>query len=152
MRRCFLTGCYSGLLPKAPGTWGTLFGALLAWVILLFLPQSTLFYLVILTTIIAIKEIDKFEQQTGIHDDPSIVIDEIAGIWLAISILPSTNPIWIALAFFFFRFFDIKKPSYIGKLDKLPGGFGVMADDLLAGVLAGLCAGVIYVAFMHYVV
>ena len=145
MQKCFLTGCYTGLLPKAPGTWGTIFGALVAFVLLLFLPQSTLFLLVILITIIAIKEINKYEEHTKTHDASIIVIDEIAGIWLAISILPNTNPLWIAVAVLFFRIYDITKPSYIGKLDKLPGGIGVMADDLLAGVLAGLSTGLMYV-------
>ncbi|BCD61831.1 phosphatidylglycerophosphatase A [Nitratiruptor sp. YY08-26] len=149
MQKCFLTGCYTGLLPKAPGTWGTIFGAVLAWIILLFMPQSTLFLLVVLITIIAIKEINKYEEATKTHDDPSIVIDEIAGIWLAISILPSTTLPWLLLSVLFFRFFDIKKPSYIGKLEKLPAGIGVMADDLLAGVLAGLSTGLVYVVFTH---
>ncbi|BAF69706.1 phosphatidylglycerophosphatase A family protein [Nitratiruptor sp. SB155-2] len=145
MRRFFLTGCYTGTLPKAPGTWGTLFGALLGGLFLHFLPQSSLFLLVILVTIVAIKEINLYEQETNTHDDPSIVIDEIAGIWLSYSILPSTHLIWLAVAFVLFRFFDITKPSYIKKLDRMPGGLGVMADDLLAGLLAGLLTGLIYV-------
>ncbi len=148
MRKCFLTGCYSGLLPKAPGTWGTLFGALLAWGVLHILPQSSLFLLTILLTIIAMREINAYEKESKTHDDPTIVIDEVAGIWLAISILPSTHPFWILVSILLFRFFDIKKPSYIGRLDKLPGGIGVMADDLLAGVLAGLCSGLLYVLFL----
>ena len=145
MRRCFLTGCYTGLIPKAPGTWGSLFGAILAYVLLQFLPQSTLFLLVILITIVGIKEINIYEAATGTHDESSIVIDEIAGIWLAISILPDTSPLWIAVAFALFRYFDITKISYIGKLEKLPGGYGVMADDLLAGLVAGLSTGLVYV-------
>ena len=145
MQECFLTGCFVGRLPKAPGTWGSLLGALSGWAIVLFLPQSTLFLLTILITIIAIKQINLYEEVTGTHDDPSIVIDEIAGMWLAISILPNTHPIWIALAFLFFRYFDITKPSYVGRLEKLPGGIGVMADDLLAGILAGLMTGLVYV-------
>ncbi len=145
MRRCFLTGCYTGLIPKAPGTWGSLFGAILGYVILQFVPQSTLFLLVILITIVGIKEINIYEAATGTHDESSIVIDEIAGMWLAISILPDTSPLWIAVAFVLFRYFDITKISYIGKLEKLPGGYGVMADDLLAGVVAGLSTGLVYV-------
>ncbi len=145
MQKCFLTGCYTGLLPKAPGTWGTIFGALLAFIVLYFLPQSTLFLLTILITIIAIKEINKYEERTKTHDASIIVVDEIAGIWLAISILPNTNPLWIVVTVLFFRLYDITKPSYIRKLDKLPGGFGVMADDLLAGILAGLSTGLVYV-------
>ena len=145
MRRCFLTGCYTGLIPKAPGTWGSLFGAILAYVLLQFLPQSTLILLVILITIVGIKEINIYEAATGTHDESSIVIDEIAGIWLAISILPDISPLWIAVAFALFRYFDITKISYIGKLEKLPGGYGVMADDLLAGLVAGLSTGLMYV-------
>ncbi len=145
MRRCFLTGCYSGLLPKAPGTWGSIVGAILAYLILQILPQSSLFLLALLITIIAIKEINLYEKESNIHDDPKIVIDEIAGVWIAISLLPNTHPIWIATAFLLFRFFDITKPSYIAKLEKLPGGLGVMADDLLAGVVAGLVSSLIYV-------
>ena len=145
MRRCFLTGCYTGLIPKAPGTWGSLFGAILGYVILQFVPQSTLFLLVILITIVGIKEINIYEATTGTHDESSIVIDEIAGIWLAISILPDTSPLWIVVAFVLFRYFDITKISYIGKLEKLPGGYGVMADDLLAGLVAGLSTGLVYV-------
>ncbi len=147
MQYCFLTGCYSGLLPKAPGTWGSIAGALFAALFLHYLPQSSLFLLSILISIIAIKEINTYEEQHHSHDDPKIVIDEIAGVWIAISILPDTSWWWIAIATLLFRFFDITKPSYIGKLDKLPGGIGVMGDDLLAGVIAGLVTGLLYVAF-----
>ncbi len=128
-----------------PGTWGSLFGALMGALLLHFLPQSTLFLLVVLITIIGIKEINIYEEQTGIHDDPQIVIDEIAGIWLAYSILPSTSAVWLIIAFLLFRLLDVTKPSYIKKIDAMPGGIGVMGDDLLAGVLAGLMTGLIYV-------
>ena len=136
---------FTGTLPKMPGTWGTLFGALVGALLLHFLPQSTLFLLVVLITVIGIKEINIYEAQTGIHDDPQIVIDEIAGIWLAYSILPDISPIWLLIAFVLFRILDITKPSYIKRLDNLPGGIGVMGDDLLAGLLAGLLTGIIYV-------
>ena len=153
MRKCFLTGCYTGLLPKAPGTWGSLFGAVLAFFLLKILPQSTLFLLSILITIVAIKEINIYEKETKIHDDKRIVIDEIAGIWLAISLLPKTTLIWIILTLFFFRIFDIYKPSYIGKIDKnIKGGLGVMGDDLLAGVVAGLLSGLCYSFFFFDII
>ncbi len=147
MRRCFLTGCYTGLIPKAPGTWGSLFGLAVGALLLHFLPQSSLFLLAILITIVAIKEINIYEAATNTHDASYIVIDEIAGMWLAMAILPNTAPLWLILAFVFFRFYDISKISYIGKLEKLPGGLGVMADDLLAGVLAGLSTGVLYAGY-----
>lgn len=152
MRECFLTGCYIGLLPKAPGTWGSIFGAILAYIILLFLPQSTLFLLSILITVIAVKEINNYEKSGGLHDDKKIVIDEIAGVWIAISFLPNTSLIWLFIAFLLFRFFDITKISYIGKLEKnLKGGIAVMADDILAGIVSGLLTGIIYVIFIKFI-
>lgn len=151
MRKCFLTGCYTGLMPKAPGTWGSIFGLILSFFILKFLPPSTLFLLSILITIIAIKEINSYEKETNTHDDKKIVIDEVAGIWIAISILPNISPIWLFIAFIFFRIFDILKPSYIGKIDKdVKGGLGVMGDDILAGILAGLSTGLIYVIWSKF--
>ncbi|WP_200763781.1 phosphatidylglycerophosphatase A [Nitrosophilus alvini] len=150
-RKCFLTGCYSGLLPKAPGTWGSLFGLVTAFAILLFLPQSTLFLLSVLLTVIAIKEIDKYEKKTRRHDGSEIVIDEIAGIWIAVSILPDTSFVWLAFAFVFFRIFDVLKPSLIGKAEKrLKGGLAVMADDILAGFAAGISTGLVYVIYMKF--
>ncbi len=138
---CFLSGCFVGYLPKAPGTYGTILGAVLA----LFLPQFTLFLLAILVTLIAIKQIDNYEAASNTHDESWIVIDEIVGIWIAISLLPKVTLFWVAVTVVLFRFFDITKPSYIKVLDKMEGGVGVMADDLLAGVVAGLVAGLLYV-------
>lgn len=150
MRRCFLTGCYVGTLKKAPGTWGSLFGVILTGFILHYFPQSTLFLFAILLTIIAIKEINSYEKAGGVHDDPQIVIDEIVGILFGASILPNPHPIWLLVLFVAFRYFDIKKPSIIGRAEKLPGGVGVMADDIIAGIAAGLLTGVIYVVFTHW--
>jgi len=138
MRNFFLYGLNSGLLPKAPGTWGSLVGAIIGYIILMFLPQSTLFLLAILITIIAVKEINIYEKETGIHDDKRIVIDEIAGIWIAMS-LAGGSIIATIFSFIYFRFLDIKKPSIIGKIDeKVSGGWGVMGDDLVAGIFAGI--------------
>ncbi len=151
IRRCFLTGCYFGLIKEAPGTWGTLFGAFLGVLVLVYLPQSTLFMLAVLVTVIAVKEIDRFEKEGGAHDDKSIVIDEIAGIWVGMSFLPEPTLIWIAVLFVLFRIFDITKPSLIGKAEKrLKGGWAVMADDLLAGVVASLSTGIIYLIYSNF--
>ncbi len=139
-RKLFLTFFYTGLSPVAPGTVGTLAGAAAAFLILSYLPQSTLFLLTILLSIIAVKEINKYEEETKIHDSSQIVIDEVAGIWLAFSLSSSTYTQMI-LSIVFFRIFDIWKPSIIGKVDeKVPGGLGVMGDDLLAGMFAGICS------------
>jgi len=138
MREFFLYGLNSGLLPKAPGTWGSIVGGVIGYFILLYLPQSTLFLLAILITLIAVKEINIYEKETSIHDDKRIVIDEIAGMWVAMS-LAGGSILATILSFIYFRILDIKKPSIIGKIDeKVDGGWGVMGDDLVAGIFAGI--------------
>jgi phosphatidylglycerophosphatase A len=141
MRKLFLTFFYSGLSPKAPGTVGTLASLPLGLLILKYFGASTLALLTVFITLVAIKEIDKQEAITGIHDDESIVIDETAGIWLTLIIANQIPNFWffIIASFLFFRIFDIIKPSVIGKIDRdVPGGLGVMSDDLVAGFFAGL--------------
>ena len=151
MREFFLYGLNSGLLPKAPGTWGSLVGAIIGYFILLILPQSTLFLLAIFISVIAVKEIDIYENKTGIHDDKRIVIDEIAGIWIAMS-LAGGNIIATIFSFIYFRILDIKKPSIIGKIDKnVKGGWGVMGDDLLAGVFAGIMSAGSYAIYLKVI-
>ena len=104
---------------------------------------STLFLLSLLITVIAAKQIDIYEKEIGIHDSSEIVIDELAGMWLTLSIcgLTSENILFTApLAFIFFRLFDIYKPSIIGRIDRnVKGGLGVMGDDVIAGIFAGIC-------------
>jgi len=150
MRRVFLTFFYTGLLPKAPGTWGTIAGAILGVGILQYLGMETLFLGMVLITIIAIKEIDKEEKESGIHDASEIVIDEVAGIWLAMAMSGATM-IQIVLCVLFFRLYDIWKPSVIGRIDReVKGGLGVMGDDLLAGVFAGISSAGVYQALGYF--
>ena len=140
MRKAFLTFFYTGLSPYAPGTVGTIAGAVVAFLILQYLPLSTLFLLTILITIIAVKEINLYEKETSTHDPKEIVIDEVAGIWFAF-VLSSATIAQMILSVVFFRIFDIWKPSVIGRIDKnVKGGLGVMGDDLLAGMFAGICS------------
>jgi phosphatidylglycerophosphatase A len=132
-RKFFLTVGFSGLSPKAPGTVGSFVSLILGVILLEFLHTSSLFLLSILITIIAIKQIDLYEKEIGTHDSSEIVIDELAGMWIALAIcgINSENVFILApLAFIFFRIFDIWKPSIIGKIDRLRGGSG---DDLLSG-------------------
>ena len=148
MREFFLYGLNSGLLPKAPGTWGSIVGAIIGYFILLILPQSTLFLLAILITLIAVKEINIYEKETKIHDDKRIVIDEIAGMWIAMS-LAGGSILATILSFIYFRILDIKKPSIIGKIDeKVDGGWGVMGDDLVAGIFAGIMSAGSYALYL----
>ncbi len=101
---------------------------------------NTLFLGAIFVGLIAIAQIDKEEEETKRHDSSYIVIDELVGMWLAMAI-SGLSLAGVVLSFIFFRIYDITKPSLIGKIDKeVKGGLGVVADDALAGVLAGLSA------------
>jgi phosphatidylglycerophosphatase A len=147
-RKFFLTVGFSGLSPKAPGTVGSFVSLIIGLFLLEFLHVSTLFLLSLLITVIAIKQIDIYEKEVGMHDGKEIVIDELAGMWIALSIcgINSQNMvIMVILAFAFFRLFDIWKPSIIGKIDRdVKGGLGVMGDDVLAGVAAGISSAGVY--------
>lgn len=99
---------------------------------------NTLFLGAIFVGLIAIAQINKEEEETKRHDSSYIVIDELVGMWLAMAI-SGLSLAGVFLSFIFFRIYDITKPSLIGKIDKeVKGGLGVVADDALAGVLAGL--------------
>ncbi|WQT22649.1 phosphatidylglycerophosphatase A [Helicobacter pylori] len=139
LRACFLTLFFSGYSKKAPGTIGSLVALLLGLPILIF-SANTLFLGAVFVGLIAIAQIDKEEEETKRHDSSYIVIDELVGMWLAMAI-SGLSLASVILSFIFFRIYDITKPSLIGKIDKeVKGGLGVVADDALAGVLAGLSA------------
>lgn len=158
----FLTVGYSGLSPKAPGTMGTLASLPLGVAILLYLGPQTLFLAALLITLIAIKSINAYEATSNNHDDQRIVIDELVGLWFALSIAPGIGfdmatlmqwengiAIQIALSFIFFRIYDIKKPSIIGRIDReAKGGLGVMGDDIIAGFAAGITAALVWQVFI----
>jgi len=148
LQKLFLTFFGSGLSPKAPGTVGTLAAMPFGYLIMFYLGVNSLTSFVIVFSIIAVFEINKFEKNGGLHDDKSIVIDEVVGIWLTMAITYGGIMIWqnqysyiIAgiLSFISFRLFDIWKPSTINYIDKkVKGGLGVVGDDLLAGFAAGV--------------
>lgn len=127
----FSSGFYSGHLPYAPGTWGSLL-----MIILVFLfPVLNNFYLISALTIGGIAVANYEERMTGIKDDKRIVIDEMAGQLLTFYTLKITAPVLVG-GFILFRVFDITKPWIIDKVQGLPSGLGVMADDVLAGVFS----------------
>jgi phosphatidylglycerophosphatase A len=154
-RKAFLTVGFSGLSPKAPGTVGSFVSLILGVLLLQVTADSTLFLLALLITVIAVKEINKYEEQVGEHDSKEIVIDELAGMWIALSIcgINDTNIYYMApIAFVFFRIFDIWKPSIIGKIDReVKGGWGVMLDDVIAGIAAGIATGAVYQVLEKFV-
>jgi phosphatidylglycerophosphatase A len=141
IRKIFLTLFYSGLFPKAPGTIGTIVSLAMAMVLLQYFTITNLFMASILISILAVKQIDIYEKEVGSHDGSEIVIDELAGMWIALSVanVQADSYILAFIAFVYFRLFDILKPSVIGRIDRdVPGGLGVMGDDIVAGFFAGI--------------
>jgi phosphatidylglycerophosphatase A len=137
-------GC--GLMRPAPGTWGTL-GALPFALIFLALGGKIALLLAILLIIpIGLMASKEFERMTGTYDNSMIVIDEVAGLWITL-LATTLSPFSILAGFALFRFFDILKPWPISYLDKNIGGaWGVMLDD----ILAGLCAALVLWGLHHY--
>ena len=126
-----------GYFPKAPGTAGTLFAAIVYFA----LPdnwQNPIFALmaILVGSLISVFFISKAEEGLG-HDNGKIVLDEFWGYLIAVLFLPKTLVIIIA-AFVLFRIFDILKPEPVDVLQKLPKGWGVMADDIMAGIYANI--------------
>jgi len=153
LNRLFITFFGSGLAPKAPGTVGSFAGLVVGLGLLQVVPMETFFMLTIAITIIGIFEINKYEKATGTHDDKSIVIDEVSGMWIALIFALSVSQsmsydyayeLAVVLSFLSFRLFDIWKPSTIGVIDrKVKGGLGVMGDDILAGIAGGALSSLI---------
>jgi phosphatidylglycerophosphatase A len=129
------TGAGSGYLPKAPGTWGSLVGVLL-WFLLRPLPLAPYCILVAGLFVLGTVAAGAAEKIVD-HGDPGlVVIDEIVGQIIALTTVPA-HPLWIILGFVFFRFFDILKPFPVGWLDShIHGGLGIMLDDVAAGLYA----------------
>lgn len=141
----------SGMLPKMPGTYGSLAAAIVAYPLALlsstfwpsrlglygFFPVASLFVF-----FGAVPFVKKAMRDTGTEDPGWIVIDEVCGLWMALAGISANSivehPWLLALAFALFRFFDILKPLGIHRMERLPGAWGVMADDLLGGVYAGI--------------
>jgi len=132
---------YIGKLPFAPGTWASI----MATVIWLFLFNSANSYLLPIFSIILLIIGTYFShlslKKSNDHDPSYIVIDEWVGQWIALSFIP-VNLSFAIIGLVLFRFFDISKIGPIRYFEKLPGAFGVMLDDVVAGLLTML---VIYI-------
>lgn len=127
----------SGLVPKAPGTMGTLAALPLAWLGVWAGPAWHLALLVGVTGA-GWWATDRICRRWQRHDPGEVVVDEVAGYLLATLALPLSWP-WLGGAFLLFRLLDIAKPWPIGWLDRrVPGAAGVMADDLAAGLITAL--------------
>ncbi len=124
-----------GALPKAPGTWGSVAAALVYG--LLFPQQASLllevvfFFIMAATFFAGVWAGSELEKAMG-HDPSAVVVDEVVGMWLSLFLIP---PLWywILIAFLLFRLFDITKWLGANRIQNLRGGWGIMADDVLAG-------------------
>jgi phosphatidylglycerophosphatase A len=133
------TALGAGLSPVAPGTAGTLVAIPLAWGLARLGGQVAFVAGLALVTAVGTWAAGRFCRAAGTHDDQRIVIDEVAGYFVTLLAVPR-GPVELALAFGLFRLFDIWKPPPVRQVDRVvKGGFGVMADDLAAGVYAGAC-------------
>lgn len=130
-------GFGSGLVPKAPGTAGTLLGLPLYWAILAIAPDlPNQIILLVATFVLGVWACGRAGRALGVADHGGMVWDEIVGFALVLLFIPA-GVAWLVLAFALFRLFDILKPWPIRLADtRLKGGFGVMFDDLLAALYA----------------
>ncbi len=138
------TGLGLGKIPLAPGTFGTLAAIPLIWLMDGMSQGKTGFFLVSLI-LLAVYVADKAEGIIGKKDPGSIVIDEIAGFCVTMTLVP-INWASILLGFFAFRIFDILKPAPVKYFEnKFSGGAGIVLDDIMAGVLAALVLKFLYI-------
>jgi len=136
-----------GLLPLAPGTWASLLVLIPIYLIAIKVPYTGLFFFLILTSILSMLTADACVEKWG-EDPPEFVMDEAAGQaipFLFITFSGNIQQDFLLLfgGFVFFRFFDILKPLGIDRLQKLPGKFGILIDDLIAGIYALVCLNLV---------
>ena len=149
LNKLISTFFYTGFLRPAPGTWGSIAGMILAFILLNTIDLFTFCLILLFTTLVGFWATKHYIQHNSEKSDPSeVVIDEVIGQWIAV--LPigftlkvtefSSKELWLVWlwAFFSFRFFDIIKLGLVGWADNLGGALGVLLDDILAGIAAGL--------------
>ncbi len=134
--RFIATSLYAGYIPIAPGT----FGSILAIPLIILLSKNTNIYFIVTIAISIIGVIAAYHLGKVWHkkDDQRITIDEFAGMMVTLLFIKTTW--WILIiGFILFRFFDIIKPLFIRSVERAPGGYGVMLDDIVSGIFANLC-------------
>jgi phosphatidylglycerophosphatase A len=125
----------AGYFPVAPGTFTSLIAALLYRFLLVRAPGLIAAAVIAAVYFLGVAAAGSFSRRLGERDPGKIVIDEVVGQWIALFLVPMT---WLnlALGFFLFRLFDVLKPFGIRSVEKLPGGWGIMTDDVVAGSAA----------------
>ncbi len=136
------SGFGSGFAAFAPGTWGSAVGLLLAWP---WWGGSSVGLQVAAAAIVLVLGVwagEEVAYRLGDKDPSLVVIDEIAGMWVTLIALP-WNPVTVTVGFFMFRLFDVFKPYPARDLERVPGGWGIMLDDIVAGIYANLAVRVV---------
>ena len=126
-----------GRIRPAPGSWGSAAAVLIA-VPLALLGSWTLEVATLIICVLGVRAADIYDRAMDSKDASDIVIDEVAGQWITLLVLPFDWRWWL-VGLVAFRLFDILKPGPVRMAEKLPGGLGVMADDIVAGALAAAC-------------
>ena len=145
MRKFFIygfgTGLGTGYAPIAPGTAGSLLGLVLFFLF----PLNGWYWLVItvLVFFIGVWTSTIIEKEKG-EDPPIVVIDEVVGQWVALLFIPFYSLKIYILAFLLFRLFDVRKPPPIDQSQRLKAGYGIMIDDVLAGIYANIILQLIF--------
>jgi phosphatidylglycerophosphatase A len=129
-------GC--GLVPRAPGTMGTL-GAIPLYLLAARGGRPVVAAVAVAVTLVGVWSASVVSRELGVKDPQVVVIDEVAG--LLVTMLPAPLPSWRAVlaGFLLFRLFDVLKPWLVRDLERLPAGWGIVADDVGAGVLGAAC-------------
>ncbi len=126
----------AGLLPRAPGTWGSLAALPVAWIVATYLGSLWLLAAALTATLAGLWAAGHYVRKTDSKDPAPIVIDEVAGQLLTLAAVPP-HLAWYLVGFALFRLFDILKPWPVSWADRaLPGAPGIMLDDILAGLYA----------------
>ena len=143
------TALGAGYAPIAPGTAGSAVGVV-AWLVL---PRSLWIQLLAIAIVAVVGSWagTVAEQHFGKHDPGQVVIDEVAGMWVTLVLTPARGAVWLLAAFLLFRVADIIKPFPARRLERLPGGLGIMADDLMAGIYANVALQLLIWSFGHLV-
>ena len=156
MNKFIATFFYIGFLRPAPGTWGSIAAIVLAYTFMITMGFSSFLFILLFTVIVGFWSTKNYIKKSSEKSDPSeVVIDEVIGQW--ITVLPIgyileideflKDGLWFVWlwAFVCFRFFDIMKLGLIGWADNLDGALGVLLDDILAGIAAGLTVTVLII-------
>ncbi len=132
---------YLGYSPIAPGTVGTA-GAILIYYLLTYFSQAIYFLFLLGFIILSVRVSTKASAALEKADPGQVVIDEVCGYLVTMFLIP-TNSLNIVLGFFLFRFFDVLKPPPVRRLENLPSGLGIVADDVAAGIYANIVLHII---------